>query len=191
MVGSPKRGGSYPYTGTNGTAAHQRFFQWVKAQDPSLVTDSALSTIFNPQLGRSRPDVVDKADRTLFELKPITHKNNAAASAKDQGQLQGYMSQINSGAKPGEEYSLGNPTDLVPEMKGGFGIGSIEGAGGKVYDVRLYPGERGSGMIYYSLTESPADGGKTVIEQLGDAIRKNAPVLFPPGGRRGPDPSLD
>lgn len=152
-------------------------------------SDRALGNLVNsPSLGLLRPDVIDVDGRNVWELKPITHKSNATMAADDQVQLTGYLSALGGTDGP---FSRGDPNTIVDTVKGGEYAGSFWD-NGKEFDVRLYPGEKGSGMFYYTLKET----GRTLLKELGKSATEIGkemarhppipPVLPPRGPREDP-----
>ncbi len=89
----------------------------------------------------------------------------------------------------GAPYSLGDPSTIVNYEKGGVMAGTFYDSG-KQFEVRLYPGEKGSGLLYYTLKETGrtvVDDIKDTVEQIGREMARNPP--FPPiGGRQPQDP---
>jgi hypothetical protein len=111
--------------------------------------------------------LINTATREIWELKPITHSRNAVQTAADKGQVAGYIATI---ATTGQLYRPGNPSDLVNYQEGGVLAGTFFSPGltGKEYEVRLYPGEVGSGLFYYALKET----GRTRMDEIGDKVSK-------------------
>lgn len=84
-------------------------------------------------------------------------------------------------------YSRGDPTKLVDSVKGGEFAGVFYDDG-KQFEVRLYPGEKSSGLFYYTLKET----GRTILDEVGKTITDigkemaRNPPFPPPVPPRGP-----
>jgi hypothetical protein len=151
---------AYPYTSTNGIAAHLLFAAYMLTKGvtlPDLPLGVVLPNDFplsSPFAGLT-PDAVNTNTKRYYDLKPVTHLNYAEGQVEDAIQMSAYDTAL---APLG--YSRGAFSDIASNPMG-TPIGYIVGDRGETLAVTLYPQNdpmspsdlNGAGFILYGLTQ--------------------------------------
>jgi RHS repeat-associated protein len=153
---------SYPYTSTNGIAAHLLFAAYMLTKGVTL-PDLPLGVVLPNDFPVGSPfaglttDAVNTNTKRYYDLKPVTHIGSGTLQGFDSIQMSLYDSAL---APLG--YSRGSFSDVASDPMG-TPIGYIVGDRGETLAMTLYPqndpmspsGLNGAGFILYGLTPVP------------------------------------
>jgi RHS repeat-associated protein len=173
-------GERYQYTKENGIKAHNRIFWWMRRVhvEKDLYFDRTISGL-GLGLSRGEPDIVDKEEKLIWEIKTINHVNKY--DDEDYNQVDNYLDSIDDKC-----YYYGFGEDLLFNTQG-IVAGQIKD-GKDVYDVKMYWADRKMGFIFYKLVWMGDE--PDLFDQLKDAFKKRlieGPtiqdyiIFFPPG----------
>jgi hypothetical protein len=168
-----------------GTRVHEFVGENLRARNPSLVYNTSLGGSFGlgPNDGKQRADIVDRSNRQLWELKPLSQGAGFPYNAGVK-QVNEYCASATE--FDGVKWTPGNSTQLLGGATS-LNLGYMKFWGG-TWDITLYADSRpGSGMFYYS-AQNVRSPGEAFAQQLQSALEANrnnhnfVPFLPGPGG---------
>jgi RHS repeat-associated protein len=156
-------GMAWEWNAENGARAHLAFSVYALFQGKIPTFDFPLKSVAdvlgynlfqrNPAGGALKPDAVSFQDKTFFELKPVTHRDNPGFMAQDIAQLQSYW----IGLKP-HGFTAGDQTDIADRP---MPIAAFAGADGQRYILMIGPADQSQpklgGLLYYWTRKAPSN----------------------------------
>ncbi|MCL2658877.1 MAG: RHS repeat-associated core domain-containing protein, partial [Betaproteobacteria bacterium] len=161
-----------------GTAVHVEVGSYLT----NRISGSSSNVAFEGLFGGGRPDLI--AGNNIYELKPVSNRDDPGLYRRAQNQLQGY---INSAASEGQVYVPGSDARIF-EGRSSMQLPNPVTANGKSYRVTLYPDNpaRGgrTGLFFYGLDEINPEGSSkgSLNPDLQPGVAPTTPIIFPSFG---------